>query len=177
MPCGRCAPRRPAERPASYGSTSSRRDPSRSAMSDPCPRCPCPETCLRWPPFCEMAAAEPPDPVHLRHIIHRSAIGAVSPQHQSIAAPTPADVLPLVAAMKACPFRSSGPGCGCSGGRCALRRGAPVSHLDCFDCLQQYPHFVAAEARSGRRASDRREDGPREISHKGNFAQLEVVFQ
>lgn len=45
--------------------------------------------------------------------------------------------LALTARMKACPYRSVPPGC-CSGGRCALRGGAAVSHLDCFPCLTRY---------------------------------------
>ena len=46
--------------------------------------------------------------------------------------------LTLARRMRCCPFRSTDPGCGCSGGRCALRRGAIVSHRDCFDCLSRY---------------------------------------
>jgi hypothetical protein len=109
-------------------------------MSDPCTRCPCPETCLRWPPFCEMAAAEPQDPVSIRHIVNRSARGAAPAPapHQSTDAPTAAEALALVAAMKACPFRSVGAACGCNGARCALRAGAVVSHRNCFDCILRY---------------------------------------
>jgi hypothetical protein len=43
----------------------------------------------------------------------------------------------LTRAMKSCPFRSI-EGCGCTGGRCALRGGAAVSHLDCFPCVERY---------------------------------------
>jgi hypothetical protein len=40
--------------------------------------------------------------------------------------------------MRACAFRSTDPGCGCQGGRCSLRHGVIVSHLDCFNCLRTY---------------------------------------
>lgn len=43
----------------------------------------------------------------------------------------------LARAMRACPYRST-EGCGCAGGRCALRGGAIVSHRDCFPCLERY---------------------------------------
>lgn len=52
--------------------------------------------------------------------------------------PPVARSLALARAMRACPFRSTDRSCGCSGGRCALRRGAPASHLDCFACLETY---------------------------------------
>lgn len=42
----------------------------------------------------------------------------------------------LVKRMIACPFHSRGHECDC--GRCALRGGSQVSHLDCFACLKQY---------------------------------------
>lgn len=42
-----------------------------------CPRCPCPDACLAWPIFCQWAAEEPADPVRLRHIIARSAMGTL----------------------------------------------------------------------------------------------------
>jgi hypothetical protein len=44
----------------------------------------------------------------------------------------------LARAMTACPYRST-LHCGCTGGRCALRGGARVSHRDCFPCLERYP--------------------------------------
>jgi hypothetical protein len=44
----------------------------------------------------------------------------------------------LARAMRACPYRSRGPGCGCSGANCSLRGGAVVSHIDCFDCLRRF---------------------------------------
>lgn len=49
----------------------------------------------------------------------------------------PARTVELARLMTACPFRSVPPGC-CAGGRCALRGGAEASHIDCFDCLEQY---------------------------------------
>jgi hypothetical protein len=96
-----------------------------------------------------MAAAEPQDPVQIQHVINRSSMGAriVSVLARSSDGPTAAEALALVTAMKACSFRSSGAGCGCAGGRCALRLGALVSHLDCFDCLRRYPDFRGAETR------------------------------
>jgi hypothetical protein len=96
-----------------------------------------------------MAAAEPQDPVQIRHIVYRSSmiVRMVSVPARSTDGPTAAEALGLVRAMKACSFRSSGPGCGCAGGRCALRLGALVSHLDCFDCLRRYPDFRGAETR------------------------------
>jgi hypothetical protein len=39
--------------------------------------------------------------------------------------------------MKACEFRSTG-GAGCGCGRCGLRAGATVSHMECFACIRQY---------------------------------------
>lgn len=108
-----------------------------------CERCPCPTACVGWPTFCAWAAEDPVDPVKIRHIRARGAILG----GQSVTGPTLAhddrrvDVALTLAhlrAMKACPFRSTGPGCGCSGGRCALRRGAVVSHADCFECLGRY---------------------------------------
>ena len=53
--------------------------------------------------------------------------------------PSVAESLARTRGMRSCPFRSTDRSCGCSGGRCALRRGASVSHLDCFDCLSRYP--------------------------------------
>ena len=54
------------------------------------------------------------------------------------ARPPPAEAARLLRLMKACEFRSPGEtGCGC--GHCGLRRGAAVSHLECFECLRKYP--------------------------------------
>lgn len=55
------------------------------------------------------------------------------------ARPSVAESLALTRAMGACPYRATGPGCGCGGARCALRGGRTVSHVDCFDCLRRYP--------------------------------------
>ncbi len=60
-----------------------------------------------------------------------------APTHDP-ARPAVFESLALVKAMRECPFRSTDSGCGCAGGRCSLRRGAIVSHPDCFDCLQRY---------------------------------------
>ncbi|MGO9111943.1 MAG: hypothetical protein ACLP9L_22180 [Thermoguttaceae bacterium] len=57
-------------------------------------------------------------------------------------APDP-DLIPLPKAlalhrlMRACPYRSVWPPCGCSGARCGLRA-AIVSHRDCLDCVRVY---------------------------------------
>ncbi len=98
-----------------------------------CERCPCPATCLRWEAFCQWAAEDPPDPVKLAHIRSRSAGPPAAPR------PAVAESAELLRRSAACPFRSTGPGCGCSGARCSLRAGAVVSHLDCFACLRRYP--------------------------------------
>lgn len=52
--------------------------------------------------------------------------------------PTVAESVELTRRMNACPRRST-EGCGCSGGRCAARGGAIVSHIDCFACLGRHP--------------------------------------
>jgi len=104
-----------------------------------CPNCPCPATCLAWPAFCEMAREEPPDEVKLRHICTRSA-RPPTPIAAAPGRPSAAEGVESVRRMKACPFRSDNPGCGCQGnGRCALRGGAVVSHRDCFSCLRRFP--------------------------------------
>lgn len=106
-----------------------------------CDHCPCQAICLGWPVFCSWAAEVPADPVKLAHIRHRSALGAQSTA--PVAAPSPRpdvrESLGLVERMNACLFRSRDSSCGCSGGRCALRSGALVSHVDCFACLERYP--------------------------------------
>jgi hypothetical protein len=48
------------------------------------------------------------------------------------------EALERVQAMRVCPYRSIPDGCGCSGARCALRRGATVSYADCFECLKRF---------------------------------------
>lgn len=54
--------------------------------------------------------------------------------------PGVAESIDLTRRMNACPYRSTAPGCGCAGSRCALRGGAIVSHLDCMACLRRYPY-------------------------------------
>jgi hypothetical protein len=104
-----------------------------------CTNCPCPGTCLGWPSFCGWAAEDPPDEVKIRHICARSAMAASGEAPKPVATgPSVAEALALVRRVKACPFRSTGPDCGCQGGRCSLRQGAIVSHLDCFDCVRKY---------------------------------------
>ena len=119
-------------------------------MSQTCLNCPCPSACLRWEIFCAWAAEDPPNPINLRHICSRSALGdtpsivaptdTVAQAVQGAAGrPAAAEALALARRMRACPYRSQDASCGCSGGRCGLRRGGPVSHIDCFDCLRRYP--------------------------------------
>jgi hypothetical protein len=100
-----------------------------------CDHCPCPSSCLAWPAFCGWASEEPPDPVKLRHIRHRSERG---PAQADPAAPSVRESLELTRLMRACPYRSTDAGCGCSGGRCALRGASVVSHIDCFACLRRH---------------------------------------
>lgn len=107
-----------------------------------CPACPCPGACLGWPAFCAWAAESPADPVKLLHIRARSGLPAPAPSAGPADPPdgrTMAESLALTRRMNDCPYRSRDAACGCSGGRCALRGGAAVSHLDCFDCLERYP--------------------------------------
>lgn len=123
-----------------------------------CDRCPCPETCLALPAYCRWAAEEPPDTIRLRHICEASRRPRPAPDDRpATARPTPTPVraatppadagrppvhesLALTRSMNRCDFRST-KGCGCSGARCALRGGAIVSHVDCFDCLRRYPEW------------------------------------
>jgi hypothetical protein len=91
------------------------------------------------PAYCGWAAEQLPDPIRIRHICDASrASGIPSGAAVAAARPSAAESLASSRAMNACPFRSRGPGCGCAGGRCALRRGAVVSHLDCFACIETY---------------------------------------
>lgn len=48
-------------------------------MTGPCPKCPRPDSCLRWAPFCAWAAEAPPDPVKIAHIRARSAPASYPP--------------------------------------------------------------------------------------------------
>ena len=48
-----------------------------------------------------------------------------------------AKALALHRLVNSCPYRSRGPGCGCSGAHCGLR-GSIVSHRDCLDCVKTY---------------------------------------
>jgi hypothetical protein len=106
-----------------------------------CPNCPCPSVCLGWAAFCIWATEYPSDHTKIRHICTRSAMGAVlnfSRPAPDGGRPNVNESLATIKAMRTCPFRSAGPGCGCAGARCALRRGSIVSYPDCFDCLQRY---------------------------------------
>lgn len=97
-----------------------------------CEHCPCPGACLGWDVWCRDWAPSG-DPVLRAHILARSAGPAPAPA----ATPGVAGMIAGLAAMHRCPYRSTA-GCGCSGGRCGLRGGAPVSHLDCLPCLERY---------------------------------------
>lgn len=108
-------------------------------MKDACLQCPCPETCVRWPGFCRWAAEIPADPVKLAHIRSRSKMGDRPRREPITPSPETIQALALTRLMNDCEFRSVGPGCGCSGAKCALRGAAVVSHLDCFACLKAYP--------------------------------------
>jgi hypothetical protein len=108
-----------------------------------CLNCPCDDICLGWPAFCAWAAEDPPDDIKIQHIRARSAMTeapiAVRPASPDDAdRPGVTESLSLVKAMRVCPFRSTNTDCGCSGGRCALRRVVVVTHHDCFDCLRRY---------------------------------------
>ena len=103
-----------------------------------CPRCPvdpavrCRGQDVRR--FCELIDPADPqyNPGYRAVILAESARVAGAP-----ALPTVAESVLLVAAMKACPYRSTGAnGCGC--GRCGLRGGAAVSHLECFACIKEF---------------------------------------
>jgi hypothetical protein len=52
--------------------------------------------------------------------------------------PDVAETLALLRALKACPFRAVDIGCGCSGARCGLRRGAIVNYQSCMSCVRVY---------------------------------------
>ena len=103
----------------------------------PCDKCPCADICLQWDLFCGWAASDDADPSQLKHICGRSALGA-APARPAGSMPA-AESIALTRRMNACPYRSRDAGCGCSGGRCSLRGGAVVSHLECFPCLERYP--------------------------------------
>ena len=127
-------------------------------MSRACERCPCPDDCLGWAAFCAWAAEDPTDETKIRHIRTRSSLRDVESGRsqskrnvqtgnirvsgmdlQPFQGLEVSDALSLVRGMKACLFRSTDPTCGCAGGRCALRHGVGVSHVDCMDCLRRYP--------------------------------------
>lgn len=126
-------------------------------MIQPCAHCPCPDTCLGWPAFCAWAAEDPSDETRIRHIRVRSGRrmdevwgtgtgrSGEAPDPRTPASetaekrPAVSEVIGRIRTMKACQFRSVGPGCGCSGALCALRRGTAVSYNDCMDCVQRYP--------------------------------------
>ena len=128
-------------------------------MGEKCERCPCPDVCLGWVAFCAWAAEDPPDEIKIRHIQLRSAYGKTEGRSQNAEQsgdtanfqpstltlkspknrPDVSEALARVRAIRACSFRSIDPACGCAGGRCGLRRGDVVSHVDCMDCVRRYP--------------------------------------
>jgi hypothetical protein len=81
--------------------------------------------------FCELVGFDP----RYREVLKQFALDGRPDLEPLI--PTAVSVR-LLAAMKQCPFRSVDPGCGCSGGRCALRHARPVNHRECFACIQRY---------------------------------------
>jgi hypothetical protein len=83
------------------------------------------------------AAESPQDPVKIRTICDRRHTG-IAPRSAAAARVPVAESLARTTAMKACAFRSTGPGCGCSGARCALRGHAVVNHIECFACVETY---------------------------------------
>jgi hypothetical protein len=57
----------------------------------------------------------------------------------SATTPSAAEFLALLSAVRSCPYRSLEAvptGCGC--GRCGLRGGIRISHLDCLTCVRRY---------------------------------------
>ncbi len=71
-----------------------------------------------------------------RGLVIRMASG--EPLNKKTGRPAVPEAVALTRQMKACIYRSVFPPCGCAGGRCGLRWGAIVSHLDCFACLREY---------------------------------------
>ena len=90
---------------------------------------------LRFRALC--ADGHPDHPAWRRRVIEM-ATGNPTPPGPAPARPDVAASLARTRAMNACPFRSRGPGCGCSGAACSLRKGSIVSHLDCFACVEAY---------------------------------------
>jgi len=104
-----------------------------------CPRCPVPPAVrcrgLDVRRFCELIDPSCPqfDPGYLDVILSESYRTDAEPPRPSVA-----ESVALVRGMKACPYRSVVPNSGCGCGRCGLRNGATVSHLECFPCLRQF---------------------------------------
>lgn len=92
--------------------------------------------------FRSLCADDHPDRMIWRSRMIERATGEAAPIVDAAstppANPTLAEDMRLIREAKACAFRSRGPGCGCSGHRCALRGGAIVSHLDCIPCVRTY---------------------------------------
>jgi hypothetical protein len=107
-----------------------------SLIPHPCPRCPVSPTArcrgLDVRRLCDLI--DPACPSYdLRYV---AVILAQSAGTDRPAQPA-AETVELARRMNRCPFRSTGAaGCGC--GRCGLRGGAVVSHLECFDCLRRF---------------------------------------
>ncbi len=107
-------------------------------MTSRCPLCPVDDAIecrgLKVRRFCDLV-----NPAHAAYVPGYEVSVRVASSPVPADRPSPAAAVALVHQMKSCPFRSVDPGCGCSGARCALRRGGIVSHVDCFACLKAYP--------------------------------------
>lgn len=110
-------------------------------MSEACPKCPCPDICLRREIWCQWAADKLADSVEVRSICDRSRL-AKDPDRIATGRPEPIDdirpsvieSLVLTRRMTACLHRTKLPGC-CTAAMCELG-GKVVSHVDCFTCLE-----------------------------------------
>lgn len=102
-----------------------------------CGRCPVADPAVRCrgldvPRYCELIdpVCEQYDPAYVG-VIERESHGVYRPEPIP-----PTEVVELIRVVRACPFRSVTTGCDC--GRCGLRHGAAVSHVDCFACLKEF---------------------------------------
>jgi hypothetical protein len=62
---------------------------------------------------------------------------AFAPPEES-ANPSVQESMGLLKAMKACPYRSVFPPCGCSSSTCGLKGGKIVSYQDCMACVREF---------------------------------------
>lgn len=79
------------------------------------------------------------DPIKRKHAENRLKIGDINTSLKDIASrPTVGESWQRLQQIKACPYRSVFPPCGCSGARCGLKWGAIVSIHDCLDCVRDH---------------------------------------